>query len=134
MGKRPATPTRATSQPAPGKELVSATVQNIFEKARNQAHQQIRDQRIEDIRKLSISLPPARKTTMTFRYASGKEFKVFLNDHQYTIKHIQEKTTESQLRRSIITATIPGIPEPLSHNQDLRHLLPNIPVIEISLS
>ena len=122
------------TQPAPSKELVSETVQNIFQKAKNKVLE--RNKRSEDINQLATSLPPARPLkTMTFRYAtSGTTFQVLLHDRQNCINHIQDRALGGELRRSIIKAFIPGIPEPLSNKQDLRHLLPNIPELEIVVS
>ena len=121
-------------QPAPSSELVSNTVQNIFQKARDEAIGRIARREFQ-IRQLARSLPPARKpSTMTFRYTSGEAFQVCLNDNQNTINRIQHRSTDAQLRRSIIKAFIPGIPEPLSNDQDLRHLLPNVPELELRLS
>ena len=125
-------------QARPSKYLVSATVQKIFEVAKDRAEERRAEKmqaRREEIRQLKESLPHRyRGAKIQLQFASGKTQTVTLSDENTCLRHIQRNSKDPDVCFSKAKLTIPGNPEPLGDLQDLRDLLPDHPVLEIWLS
>ena len=137
----------------PPRVLVCGTVQNIFQRAKEDAIQKIyasaREtaqsnlQRIYHEKAISLAAIQRMKTDvarlprnpqfqyMTLRFLGGQTMQVPLTGNCNTQKDLQRDGVCGWLRRNSVQLFIPGIPEPLPVDQDLRHLLPNIPELEI---
>ena len=146
--------------PWPNSVLVSSTVQTIFQKAKENAMetlyastrnvaqstlQKIYDAKVEEVFQLQLRQAKIRDfkndlsklreapncQTITLRSMGGEDMKIPLTRKCNTLRDIQRHMWCSQLRRYKIRLFIPGVPEPLQEDQDLRLLLPNIPVLEV---
>ena len=126
-------------QARPSEDVVSATVQQIFEVAKVRAHQ-VHDEKMharrQEVQELKASLPHRyRNAKIQVQLASGKLHTVKLADDCMCPHDIQRNGIDgTDVHFYKFKLTIPGNPEPLGDFQDLRDLLPDHPVLQIILS
>ena len=117
-------PIMPTFQPAPSSQLVSNTVQDIFQAAKENALEMFQAVNI-----VSGETWPRIK----FQFASGELLTVTLTERLYTLDSIRIGRKDPRLQFNEVQAFIPGTPEPLPSTLDLRTLLPDHPVLEVVL-
>ena len=124
-------------QPAPSNELVSNTVQDIFNTARKRALEISRARAKQEV-SASLDLYIAERRAelglkkIKFQFASGDQITIQLTNWCRYLDELQDVYSwkDSRLRGNRIQLTIPGNPRPLHRDTDLRDLVPEHPVLE----
>ena len=114
-------PIMPTFQPAPSSQLVSNTVQDIFQAAKENA--------LEIIQFVSGET----NNRIKFQFVSGELITVTLTERLCTLSSIRICRKDPRLQFNEVQLFIPGTPEPLPSKLDLRTLLPDHPVLEVVL-
>ena len=120
----------------PSQEIVQAMVSSIIQDIISEAVDQKTNRASfkADMQKFAASLDHRRPPqTLFFQYPSGRMVEVFLTSTIYTLHQIQRHSLNPDFRRHRIALMVPGIPEYLDRDQDLRAFLPGIPVLEVVL-
>ena len=129
-------------QPAPSSQLVSNTVQNIFQAAKEFAVEVIQGRSRQMARQTADQLIAQRRKDkgwgeaqrIKFRFPSGELKSIKLTERCCCLEGIQRQIGDPRLQFNKVTLLIPGTPEPLPSGLDLRTLLPDHPVLEVLLS
>ena len=111
--------------------LVSQTVQSVFKTASERAATRLLYKANQEeflTRELPLRAPP---DTIQFRFISGETIQVPLIDKANNLKELKSRILERKLMRNRVELFIPGAPEALPADQDLRELLPGNPVLDV---
>lgn len=119
---------------APSPELVKGVVQDIMDKARENAIARITSERARFQYEMQMALDHVssrRVLSIRLRLPSGQTITCPLQDHMNTLRHLQSHQLPAEIRRHRVQLFIPEVPEALEYDQDLRVLLPGIPELEL---